>query len=58
MKGFQNAKVLRNHLPLLNTMRLLLEVVMLADIVTADGKRITTNAWEFKQGNKIGRAHV
>ena len=57
MKGFQNAKVSKSCLSLLNTMRLSLKVVTLADIVTADGKRITTNAWAFKQGNRLCDKH-
>ena len=35
----------------------MIKVVTLADIVTADGKRITTNAWEFKQGNRLCNGH-
>lgn len=38
-------------------MGLLLEVFTLADIVTADGKRIMTNAWDFKQGNRLCDGH-
>lgn len=51
MQVFFSSMVKKDDLSILNTMRLSIEAVSLANIVTSDGRRFTSQAWKLYGGN-------
>ena len=56
MKAFLASSIKKEDLPILNTMRLSIEAVSLSDIVTPDGRRITSRAWKLYGSNDLRTA--
>ena len=53
MQAVFSSTVKKEDLSILNTMRLSIEAVTLSDIVTPDGRRLTSRAWKLYGSNDL-----
>ena len=53
MNAFIRAKIPKKDLNIINMMRMSIKALTLADIATADGKYISTQAWNLISSNKL-----
>ena len=56
MKAFLASPIKKEDLSIINTMRLSIEAVSLSDIVTPDGRQITSQAWKLYGSNNLRTA--